>query len=256
MFRTARSLRWAAWATLVVGAVYLGLGIWGISSAASYNPFEPINWAQLMQNDIEHFWRDITVNTAYFALHIVTICAILAIGSQAALKHPTRAILATAFLAVSVLFAAMQPLWNNLLTILPGRMARAGTDDSLRQALVHLYQSNVLLSPLLSWGVLAFGAVGLVFLGWALLDQSPRTAYAALLAGACYALFIGVGTQASFAASMRGTFNRGLLLSVTTLAAILPAVTLLFAGTWLRSEARATEAVEQPPAARAKAAGA
>ena len=256
MFRTARSLRWAAWATLVVGVLYLGLGIRGISSAAGYNPFEPINWAQLMQNNIQHFWRDVTLNTAYFGLYVVTLCAILAIGSRAALIHPTRANLGAAFLSVSLLLAAMQPLWNNLLTVLPARMARAGTDDSLRQALVHLYQSNVLLSPLLSWAVLAFGAVGLVFLGWALLDQSPRTAYAALLAGASYALFIGVRTQISFAASTRGTFNRGLLLLVTTLAAILPAVTFLFAGTWLRSEARATEAVEQPPAARAKAAGA
>lgn len=256
MFRTARSLRWAAWATLVLGVTYLGLGIWGIVTVAGYNPFEPINWAQLMQNDIQHFWRDIVQNTAYLALYMVTLCAILAIGARAALKHPTRATLAMVFLTVSVLFAATRPLWNNLLTILPARMARAGTDDSLRQALVHLYQSSVLVSPLLSWGVLTFGAVGLVFLGWALLDQSAGTAYAALLAGASYALFLGVVTQISFAASMRNTFNRPLLLSVETLAAILPAVTLLFAGVWLRSEARATEAVEQPPGVRAKAVGA
>ncbi len=251
MFRSARSLRWAAWATLLVGSVYLGLGIWGISSTIGYNPFEPINWAQRMQNDIQHFWRDIALNTAYFGLYIVTICTVLGIGSRAALKHPTRATLGAAFLSVSLLFAALQPLWNNLLTILPARMARAGTDDSLRQALVHLYQSSVLLTPMLFWGVLAFGTVGLFFLGWALIDQSPRTAYAALLAAASYALFFGVGTQVSFAASMRGTFNHGLLLGVQALAGIVPAVTLLFAGIWLRSEARAAEAVEQPPTARA-----
>lgn len=256
MFRSARSLRWAAWASLVVGIVYLGLGIWGISSVTRFNPFEPINWAQRMQNDIQYFWRDVGVNTAYFALYIVTICAILGIASRAALKHPTRATLGAAFLSVSLLFAAMQPLWNHLLTLLPARMLRPGTDDSLRQALVYLYQSSVLLTPMLFWGVLAFGSVGLLFLGWALIDQSPRTAYAAFLAAASYALFFGVGTQVSFAASMRGTFNQGLLLVVETLAAIIPALTLLFAGMWLRSEAQATEAVEQPPTARARAAGA
>ena len=256
MFRSARSLRWAAWAALVVGVVYLGLGIWGISSVSRFNPFEPINWAQRMQNDIQHFWRDVGVNTAYFALYIVTICAILGIASRAALKHPTRATLGAAFLSVSLLFAAMQPLWNYLLTLLPARMVRPGTDDGLRQALAHLYQSSVLLTPMLYWGVLAFGTVGLLFLGWALVDQSPRTAYAALLAAVSYALFFGVGTQVSFAASTRGVFPRGLMLAVEAPVAIIPAVTLLFARMWLRSEARATEAVEQPPTARARAAGA
>jgi hypothetical protein len=43
---------------------------------------------------------------------------------------------------------------------------------------------------------------------------------------------------------------------VQTFVAIFPALTMLSAGVWLRSEARATEAVEQPPAARAKVVGA
>jgi hypothetical protein len=256
MFRTARSLRWAAWATLVIGVVYLAFGIRGITSATRFDPFEPINWAQMMQNDIQHFWRDIILNAGYFVLFVAAICAILAVGARAALKHPTRATLGAAFLSVSLLFGAIQPLWNDLLTLLPARMARVGTDDSLRQALVHLYQSNVLLSPLLSWGLLSFGVVGLVFLGWALLDQSPRTAYAALLTAVSYALFLVAVTQISFAASMQNTFNRGLLLTVQTFVAIFPALTMLSAGVWLRSEARATEAVEQPPAARAKVVGA